>query len=109
MTSHYAADFLQTFAIRRPSGTSARGDSTYGSPLSAPCRYQPSTRLVRDANGRTTTEEAIVFTELEVTVRDLVWPPGADASDYRLSKRPLRVDIRMDLETGLVDHYEVHL
>jgi hypothetical protein len=113
MPSIVASTFVQTFRFRPHVSTDSRGEEAYGNVVEARCRYQPSTRLIRDARGSATAEEAVIFTEAAVTDRDLVWPPGvtvpADPEDTTGSRKPLAVHARTVLFSTAVDHYEVHL
>ncbi len=113
MGSIIASAFVQDFAYRPYVSVDARGVVTYGEPVTARCRYQPSRRLIRDARGLAVADEAVLFTESAVTEKVLVWPPGVavpeDPEDTTGSRKPLAVYTRYALFGSVVDHYEVHL
>ncbi|HYI01365.1 hypothetical protein [Hyalangium sp.] len=113
MPSMVRATFVQSFTYRPFVSVDHRGVKTYGEPVPALCRYQPSTRLIRDARGQEVVEEAVLFTEAAVTDKDLVWPTGTaapeDPEDTTGSREPLAVHTRYRLFSQVVDHYEVHL
>lgn len=106
--SRWASLFRQRFHLARRLSVDARGDEEYGEPEVHPCRYQPSTRLVRAADGSQVVSEAVLFTTVEVRTSDVVWPPGADPEDEDAGRKPLRAVPHYGL-TGAVDHYEVTL
>lgn len=113
MASIVRATFKLTFHYRPFVSVDSRGTATYGEAQAALCRVQPSRRLIRDARGQAVAEEAVLFTEAQVSENDLVWPPGVelpeDGSDTRGSRRPLVVHVRYLLFATAPDHYEVHL
>ena len=101
--------FLQTFAVAAHTDTGARGDETHGAPATYACRYQPSTKLLRSADGAQAVSEAVIFTAHDVTTDDLVWPPGATPGEVATSRKPLRVDRFYDLESGALSYVAVHI
>lgn len=106
--SRWASLFRQRFHLARRLSVDARGDEEYGEPKEYPCRYQPSTRLLRAADGSQVVSEAVLFTAVEVGVDDMVWPPAANPEDEDAGRKPLRAVPHYAL-SGKVDHYEVHL
>jgi hypothetical protein len=101
--------FRQTFNLKRHTGTDFRGDQTHGSAAPHPCRAEPFNRLIRALDGNTVVAEVRIFTEAEVGLEDLVFPPGADPDEVSQSKRPLKVENAIDPLSGAVDHYAVYL
>jgi hypothetical protein len=113
MASIARATFLQSFSYRPFVSVDARGVEVHGDVVEAKCRYEPSTKLTRDARGQATAERAVLYTETAVGERDLVWPPGVpapeDPENTTGSFKPLAVHPRYPLFGTAVDHYEVHL
>ena len=109
MSSIIAEDMRQEMWVAKSTGPDFRGTEAYGEPYKVPCRCEPSGRMVRDSNGRQVVAEFFILTEEEVTVRDVVWPPGADHTTIGASRKPLKASPVVDMETGQVDHYEVAL
>jgi len=101
--------FRDSFWLRRYVSVNARGTETHGEAEQHRCRYEPSHRLVLAADGRQQVAEASLFTSTEVTVKDLVWPPGADPEDIGASRKPRKVATHRNPLTGRIDHYEVTL
>ncbi|PTL79093.1 hypothetical protein [Vitiosangium sp. GDMCC 1.1324] len=109
MSSIIAEDMRQTLYIAKSTGPDFRGTETYGPAGPAPCRCEPSGRMVRAADGRQVVAEFFILTTAKVTVDDIVWPPGEDHTKVGASRKPLKAAPIVDLETGQVDHYEVSL
>lgn len=108
MSSHYADTFLQT-AYRKPlSSVDARGIEVYGAAVSFSCRVEKQPRLVRDSAGIQVVATGRIFTETQVQLTDLLFPPGSDPNDNATSVRPISVADAVDLMTGQVDHFEVY-
>lgn len=101
--------FLQTLHVARFLGTDHFGQESYGTPEPHACRYQPSTRLLRDKDGGQSVSEAVLFTLAEVSVDDLIYPPGADPTDEAQGRKPLRVDRHHDLMSGQLAYVTVHI
>lgn len=109
MGSLFGDTFKQSFHVRRLTGTNARGDLTHGEAEEHACRSEAFNRLVRAADGTSTVAGTRLFTEAQVGLEDLVFLPGADPDDVAQSKRAIKVDDAVDLDSGEVDHYEVYL
>jgi hypothetical protein len=101
--------FRQTMYVRRLTGTNGRGDQTHGEAEPHPCRSEAFNRMVRTTDGSMVVAGTRIFTEAQVGMSDLVFPPGADPEDYTASLRPLKVDDAVGLDSGAVDHYEVYV
>lgn len=108
MASQYAATFRQTCYRQQLTGTNTRGEETFGSPEACTCRAERQPKLVRDSTGAQVVATGRIFTETQVLLTDLLFPPGADPEDVGTSVRPISVADAVDLETGQVDHYEVY-
>ncbi|WP_224364223.1 hypothetical protein [Hyalangium versicolor] len=106
--SRWARHFRQRFHLAHRLSVNARGDEEYSKPEEHPCRYQPSVRLLRAADGSQVVSEAVLFTTVAVSVEDRVWLPGVDPEDEDVGRKPLRAVPHYAL-SGKVDHYEVHL
>lgn len=113
MSSFVRSTFLQRFSFRRFLSVDARGIETWGEVETAACRAQPGRKLVRDSAGEQLVVNLVLFTEAELTERDLVWPPGTtppeDPEDTSGSLKPLLVSPHTQLLSAAVDHYEVNL
>lgn len=108
--SFLAGIFLQTFYVRRFTGHDQYDQPSYGAAEAYPCRYQPSTRLLRDRDGGQSVTEAVLYTSATgLSVRDTIYPPGADPADVNQGRLPIRVDAHYDLESGALDHAAVHI
>lgn len=94
---------LQTASIRRYQSTTPRGDNVYGAAQNIAVRYQPTNRLVRQADGSQAVANATLYVvDQAITVRDLIQGPGA--TRY-LS--PLAVSQHFDLLTGAYNYSAV--
>ncbi|MFY0577978.1 hypothetical protein ACN28S_29950 [Cystobacter fuscus] len=51
--------------------------------------------------------EAIIYTLGEATLKDTVYPPGADTTNINQGRKPLRVDRYHDPETGDFAYYRI--
>lgn len=107
--SLWGSFFRERFTLRRYVSVDLRGVETHGTAEEHPCRYEPSGRLVRAADRTQQVAEANLFTTAEVTVKDLVWPPGANPEDVGASRKPRKVAAHRNPLTGRIDHYEVTL
>lgn len=105
----FSSTFRQTFYVASWQSTDARGDETHGEPVAYACRYEPSTRLLRAANGTQVVSEAILHTAQDVQASDLVWPPGADQTEIGQSRKPIRIERHHDLDTGALVLVAVHI
>lgn len=98
--------FAQTIYVASPSGVSASGDATYGTPASQAARVERRTNVVEttDGNFKETTHK--IATEGAIGVKDRIWLPGEDQTDDTAARQPVRVNIGVD-EKGVTTHYEV--
>lgn len=99
----------QVFYVASRTGSTARGDATYGAPVAARCRWEPLVRLVIDRDGRQRATEGNLYTEHPVLSTDAVWPPGADPNQLGRSFQPISVKPETELLTGATSFYKVVL
>ena len=102
--------FRQQVSFREPVGVrGAHGDPDFtGAALVvANARVEPSTRLVVTSTGEEAMASHFVMMDRAISLFARAWLPGADASDPKQARRPIRVDPAVDLD-GITNHWEVY-
>lgn len=105
----FDALYLQTMHIASSQGVDEYGQYAYGAPTPRACRYEPSTRLLRDKDGAQVVSEAVLFTAQDVGDDDLVFAPGVNPSDISNGRKPLRIERHFGLMSGQLSHVVVHI
>lgn len=105
----FADLFRERMHLRRFVSVTARGDEVHATAEAHACRYEPSTRLLRNAGGSQSVSEAVLYTATAADPRDLVFPPGADPADPNQARRPLRVENHRDPDSGRFAYAAIHI
>jgi hypothetical protein len=69
--------------------------------------FQVNVSNVQIVDGTEKEADTVFWSEDEVTLDDRIWIPDLQPSNEAFSRRPRKISLRFDPETGKVDHYKV--
>lgn len=89
--SHYLSLLTDTVVVAPYVGSDENGDPLYGPKYKIACRYEQSSTMVRDTEGREVLSTERLSLASPVRQRDLVWLPGKNDADEREAREPISV------------------
>src|SRR5690606_20385614 len=94
-------------AVRFPQDVVTTDGVAWSEPTVYPCWIEPTSRLMRLADGQQVAASSIVWLVAPGLPTDGLYFPGSDGSELHEGKEPLAVQEHKDLATGLYSHTQV--